>query len=112
MDCHSEEQDIDGSWQLPAWMTHGRTVLCQKDPRKGNAVENYRLIKWLPLLWELLTEMITEVMYDYLEREKLLPEEQKGWGRGSRGTKDQLLMDDYVEQLQKALQFIYGLDRL
>ena len=45
MDCHSEEQDIDGRWQLPAWMTHGRTVLCQKDPRKGNAVENYRLIK-------------------------------------------------------------------
>ena len=34
-----------GDDSLPAWMTHGRTVLCQKDPRKGNAVENYRLIK-------------------------------------------------------------------
>ena len=34
-----------GDDSLPAWMTHGRTVLCQKDPRKGNAVENYRLLE-------------------------------------------------------------------
>ena len=36
---------------LPAWMTHGRTVLCQKDPRKSNAVENYQLITFLPLMF-------------------------------------------------------------
>ena len=28
-----------GDDSLPAWMTHGLTVLCQKDPRKGNAIE-------------------------------------------------------------------------
>ena len=28
----------------PAWMTYGRTVLCQKDPRRGNVAENYRPI--------------------------------------------------------------------
>ena len=32
-------------------------------------------------------------MYNYLEREKTLPEEQKGCKRGSRRTKDQLLID-------------------
>ena len=26
---------------LPAWMIHGRTGLCQNNPRKGNAAENY-----------------------------------------------------------------------
>ena len=57
MDCHSEEQDIDGSWQLPAWMTHGRTVLCQKDPRKGNTVENYCPITYLPLMWKLFAKI-------------------------------------------------------
>ena len=73
---------------LPAWMTHGRTVLCQKDPRKGNAVESYRPITCLPLMWKLLIGVIAEEMYDYLE---LLPEEQKGCRRGRRGTKDQLV---------------------
>ena len=26
---------------LPAWMTPGRTGLCQNNPRKGNAAQNY-----------------------------------------------------------------------
>ena len=30
-----------GEDDLPEWMTHGRTVLCQKDPQKGNTVVNY-----------------------------------------------------------------------
>ena len=58
----------------PAWMTYRRTVLCQKDPRKGNAVENYRPITCLPLMWKLLTGMIAEETSNYLERQKLLPE--------------------------------------
>ena len=80
----------------PAWMTYGRTVLCQKDLKKGNAAENYRPITCLPLMWKLLTGMIAEETYNYLEREKLLPEDQKGCKRGSRGTKDQLLIDKTV----------------
>ena len=61
-------------------MKHGRTVLCQRDLRKGkNAVENYRPITCLPLMWKILTGMITEEIYDHLEREKLLPEERKGF---------------------------------
>ena len=81
---------------LPEWMTHGRTVLCQKDPRKGNTADNYRPITCLPLMWKLLTGVIAEEMYNYLEREKILPEEQKGCRRESRGTKDQLLIDKTV----------------
>ena len=77
---------------LPSWMTYGRTVLCQQDPGKGNAVENYRPITSLPMMWKLLTGIIAEEVYTYLERENPLPEEQKGCKRGSRGTKDQLLI--------------------
>ena len=77
-------------------MTHGRTMLCQKDPRKDNTADNYRPITCLPLIWKLLTGGIAEEMYNYLEREKILPEEQKGCKRGSRGTKDQLLIDNTV----------------
>ena len=32
-------------------------------------------------------------MYNYLEQEKILPEEQKGCERGRPGTKAQLLID-------------------
>ena len=53
------------------------TVICQKSPRKGNAVENDRPITFLPMMWRLLAGVIAEEMYGYLEREKLLSEEQK-----------------------------------
>ena len=39
-----------GDDSLPARMAHGRTVLCQKDPKIGNPVENYRLTTCLPLM--------------------------------------------------------------
>ena len=85
-----------GEDDLPEWMTHGRTVLCQKDPQKGNTADNYRPITCLPLMWKLLTGVIAEEMYNYLEREKILPEEQKGCKKGSRGIKDKLLIDKTV----------------
>ena len=50
-----------------------------------------------PIMWKLLTGVIAGEMYNYLEREKILPEEQKGCKRGSRGTKDQLLIDKTLE---------------
>ncbi|XP_063595811.1 uncharacterized protein LOC134772703 [Penaeus indicus] len=31
---------ISGANRLPEWMVYGRTVLCQKDPAKGRAVDN------------------------------------------------------------------------
>ena len=77
---------------IPAWMTHGRTVRCQKD-----AVGRYLSISCLQLMWKLLTGMLFEETYDYLEQEKLLPEEQNGCRRGSRRTKHQLL-DKTVER--------------
>ena len=85
-----------GEDDLPKWMTHDRTVLRQKDPQKGNTADNYRPITCLPLMWKLLTGVIAEEMYNYLERENFFPEEQKGCKRGSRGTKDQLLIDKTV----------------
>ena len=67
-----------------AWMTHGRTVLSQKNPRKGSVEESYR-----------------PDMHDYVEQEKLkknreITEKQKGCGCGSRGTKFQLLINKTV----------------
>ena len=58
---------INNGVQIPEWMTSGRTVLCQKDPKKGNAVDNYRPISCLPLMWKLITGIISETMYKFLD---------------------------------------------
>ena len=79
---------------MPEWMTHGHRALCQKDPQKGNTADKYRATTSLPLMWKLLTRVTAEEMYNYLQRVKVLPEEKKGCKRGSRGTKDQLLIGE------------------
>lgn len=79
---------LEGTKEIPSWMTYGRTVLCQKDIAKGNSVENFRPITCLPLMWKLLTGIVAEDIYCFMENENLFPEEQKGCRRKSRGTKD------------------------
>jgi len=85
-----------GENEVPGWVTYGHTILCQKDVLIGNAGENYRPITCLPPVWRLLTGEIAEEMNAYLKGENLLPSEQKGSKRKSRGTDDQLLIDKVV----------------
>ena len=77
---------------VPDWMTRGRTVLIQKDVTKGNIASNYRPITCLPLMWKILRSIIAEKVYTSLKDRELLPEEQKGCRRGSRGTNDLLFI--------------------
>ena len=81
---------------LPHWLTLGRTILCHKDPKKGNAVDIFRPISCLPMMWKLLTGAIANNVYEHLENNELLTEEQKGCRRRTRGTKDQLLIDKAI----------------
>ena len=81
---------------VPPWMVKGRTVLIQKDAAKGVVASNYRPIACLPLMWKLLTGIFADKMYNHLQDNQLLPDEQKGCRRRSRGTKDQLLIDKAV----------------
>ena len=85
---------LNGEEELPEWLAFGRTMLCLKDPTKGNAFDNFRPISCLPLMWKLITGVIAEVMYEYLE--EILPKEQNGSRRRIRGTKDQLLLDKAI----------------
>ena len=75
---------------VPSWLTRGRTSLLRKDKSKGNVASNYRPITCLPLMWILLPAVIADQIYAHLDQEKLLPEEQKGCRKGSRGTNDLL----------------------
>jgi len=85
-------------------MVKGRTVLIQKDSAKGSVASNYRPIACLPLMWKLLSGIFAEKIYDHLLNNNLLPEEQKGCRKKSRGTKDQLLIDKSILREVKALK--------
>ena len=87
---------LNGNKQLPDWLTYGQTVLCQKDCTKGNAVDKYHPISCLTLIWKLLTGIMPEYLCSFLEEEKILPEEQKGCKRNSKGTKYQVLVNKAV----------------
>lgn len=78
---------------VPTWMTKGRTVLIAKDPAKGNIPSNFRPITCLPLMWKLLTSMISDEIYVHMAAQNLIPWEQKGCTKGGRGTKEQLVID-------------------
>ena len=56
-ECIAKQMDdiISNRENIPEWMALGKTVLYQKDSSKGNAVDNYRLILCLPLMWKLMT---------------------------------------------------------
>ena len=86
---------LDSGFVL-GWLNRGRTSLLQKDKSKGNAASNYRPITCLSLMWKLLTGVIVDQIYAHLDHEKLLPEEQKGCRKGSRGTNDLLCIDRAV----------------
>ena len=50
--CVSSQMNriLMGEDDLSEWMTCGCTVLCQKDPQKGNTANNYRPITCLSLM--------------------------------------------------------------
>ena len=81
---------------LLKWMVTGKTLLCIKEIPKGNLVSNFRPITCLPLIWKLLTGNLAEELYEHVENTNSLPWEQKGCRKGSRGTKDQLLIDKMI----------------
>ena len=74
-------------------------MLIMNDPEKGTPPGNYQPIT---CLWKMLTGIISEEVYLYLDREDALPDKQKGRQRGSWGTNDTLLIDKGMLRKSKA----------
>ena len=72
-------------------MVPRKTLLCVKEIEKGNWSQLETSHK-VPLL----TGILAEVLYKYLEKTNLLPWKQKGSRKGSRDTKDQLLIGNMI----------------
>ena len=84
-----------GGRQVPDWLTKEQTALIQKDKAKGNIASNYRPITCLTLVWKLLTGILTDEIYDYLE-EMLLPEKQKGCKQKCKRAGDLVFIDKMI----------------
>ena len=81
----------------PAWMTEGRTTLIHKKGPTDQA-NNYRPITCLPTYYKLQTLIYTDLIYDHVITNEILPLEQKGIRRKARGCKDQLLLDKSITE--------------
>ena len=86
---------VDDPEQIPDWLTEGVTYLLPKSEDTRNP-KNYRPITCLTTIYKLLTSVMTERMYTFLEENFVLPSEQKGCKRNSYGCKDQLLIDRMI----------------
>ena len=61
-------------------------------------------------MWKLLTGIIREKLYNHLERNGPRTEEQKGCRKGSRGSKNKLLVDKAI--LEDCQGMLTNMDRL
>ena len=61
---------IINEMDIPKWMTTGKTILCQKDPNKGNAVDKCWPILCLPFMWKLMTGIIANCVTCFQQNRK------------------------------------------
>ena len=85
----------------PEWLTQGTTFLLPKSTVTQNP-NSYRPITCLPTTYKILTSIIAERMYAFLDENNLLPVEQKGCRKGSYGCKDQLLINKAIMEEVKS----------
>ena len=92
---HAYNSVVKNPEECPEWLTQGTTYLLPKSEETENP-KNYRPITCLPTMYKILTSIITNRTYCFLERHDILPAEQKGCRRGSYGCKDQLLINKAI----------------
>ena len=89
---------------IPEWTTKVKNTLIQKDPRlKGTALNNYRPITWLPMMWKILTAQIRGIFYSLISR-GIFPNGQKGFRKRTKGTGEQLYINQHILKESKTRQ--------
>ena len=84
-------RDIKNLETNPKQFTQGITYLLPKS-NETNKPENHRPTTCLSTMYKMLTSIITERTYSFLDTNNILPAEQ-GCRKGSYGCKDQLLIN-------------------
>jgi hypothetical protein len=96
--------------QTPQWLMAGVTLLITKHENTEKP-KNYRPITCLPMIYKLITSIIRKLMQKYTDDQNLMPKEQKGCCRGSKGCKDQLLISEVIlQECKSRKKHVYGMD--
>ena len=82
---------------LPEWLTAAVTFLISNNENTENQ-KNYRPVTGLPTVYRLLTSITSRHMQTHMDDENLLPKEQEGCCRGTKGCKDHLLLSKAIVQ--------------
>jgi hypothetical protein len=77
--------------QTLEWLMAGVTLPVPKNENTEKP-KNYRPTTCLPMIYKLITSIISKWMQRYIDDQNLMPQEQKGCCRGLKGCKDQLLI--------------------
>ena len=79
----------------PEWLTTGRTTLIPKKEPTNNP-SNYRPITCLPVIYKILSSIITSRFNHHIEANQIIPPEQKGNASNTFGTIDQLMINKMI----------------
>jgi hypothetical protein len=91
----------------PEYFARGQTYMLPKDLADTRNPAKYRPITCLNTSYKLLTGILADRIYAHLDRYGILAEEQKGCRRGSRGCKEQVLIDSVVVGASRKLHTAY-----
>lgn len=87
--------------QMPTFFTQGMTYLIPKTSPAVSDPSKYRPITCLPTIYKLFTSVLTKKINNHLEKTQVIAEEQKGCRQGSRGCKEQLVIDSVISETAK-----------
>ena len=79
----------------PEWLVEGTTNLLSKKEETW-ILKNYRPIACLPTTFKILTSVITDRLYNHLEKESIMTPEQIGGKKDCYGCKDQLMINNVI----------------
>ena len=91
---------VNNPEECPAWLTTGRTTLIPKKSETRNP-SNYRPITCLPIIYKILTSVITSRMNHHIQAFNIIPAEQKGNASNTFGTIDQLSINKMIMEEAK-----------
>ena len=98
--AHNFNQFMEDAGNIPDFLVQGITHLLPKNWDSENP-SKYRPITCFCTIYKIHTTCIAEKIYNHLETNKLLAEEQKGCIKNSQGCKEQLVIDLVVLEQAK-----------
>ncbi|XP_028158192.1 uncharacterized protein LOC114351251 [Ostrinia furnacalis] len=95
---------------IPDYIMTGTTYMIPKDSTDTTNPAKYRPITCLQTIYKILNSCLTNVMYEHIENNQILAEQQKGCRKFSQGCKEQLIIDSVIlRQVQRQKRELHSM---